>query len=72
MTTDIEKILVSQGAKSDELDHVLLDILERGMKQIYINHARNKGASEEWLKTLEPLGSTSVAFAVHVIYGDPP
>lgn len=60
------------GDEVDKLDPVLLNMLEKGMKQIYINHARKHGATEEWLATLEPMGSMSVAHVVRVLYGEPP
>lgn len=59
------------GDKVEEFDLVLLNVLEKGMKQIYINHARKSGATEEWINSIETLGSMTVAHIVSIIYGEP-
>ena len=64
---DIRKLLDD----SKVYDEVLINMVEKGMKQIYINHARKCGASEEWLEFVKDLGSISLAIAVGVLYGDP-
>ena len=59
-------------SQNEEYDQVLLDILERGMKEIYLNHARKMGATDEWIDSIKDSGSFSIAQVVSVIYGDPP
>lgn len=56
---------------TDNVDPVLMGIISRSMKQLYIDHARKKGATEDWIKSLENLDWQSVCYAIGVCYGDP-
>lgn len=58
-----------------DLEHraqqILSDIVERGMKHMVINHARERGAPADLLAELEPMNSRAAWAVVTVLYGEP-
>jgi hypothetical protein len=50
---------------------ILEELVDRGMKQMAINHAKEKGATDEWLSGLDDLESQVVWRVVTLLYGEP-
>jgi hypothetical protein len=53
------------------LDPILLRIVSRGMKDLYMNHARKQGASEEDVARLNDMDWRVVCQVVGILYGEP-
>lgn len=56
----------------EKVDGVLKGLVDRGLRSIYLHHARQRGATEEWCKDLENAHVATVVQVVTIIYGDPP
>lgn len=50
---------------------ILSDIVERGMKQMVMDHARERGAPEDLLTELEAMNSRTAWAVVSLLYGEP-
>jgi len=53
------------------VDLRLLDIVEKGMKSIAVNWAKENGADEKFLKDLKPLSSIQTYQIVSLLYSEP-
>ena len=54
-----------------ETESILYDLVSRGMKDIYMDHARKQGASEDDVARLKNLDWRAVCLVVGVLYGEP-
>ena len=58
----------------NELDQVMLGILKRSMDQMFeqlIDHARSKGAEEDWLNRIRQLDQRVAWGILELFYGAP-
>ena len=53
------------------MDKILIDFVNRSMKQIITNHAQDRGAPDEWIKSLDNLSSMTLYHVVSICYGEP-
>lgn len=57
--------------ESVAINNLLTGIVNRSMKNMMIEHARSRGASEAWIDGLKDMHARTVHQVVSLIYGEP-